>query len=182
MNIKIYKSGVPRLCFVLHEGEESSTISYIEKSISITGKLQLSKPYTTNNKTLFDVSELDELRNGITKKYVENIDALKKTLVQVGDFTEENERDILSLKKRIRTVAKRLSEADLVNEDESFKNRLHEIGELKKQLGSFKNEYKDDARKKNGTVKYNIKQEEIKMNYELSLLDLELLDKSLKGE
>ena len=103
-------------------------------------------------------------------------------LVSTRDFTEENERDILSLKKRIQTVAQRLSEADLENEDESFGNRLHELGQLKKQLGSFKNEYKDDARKKNGTVKYNIRQEEIAMNYELSLLDLDMLDKTLKGE
>ena len=48
MNVKIYKSGTPRLCLVLHEGEESSTISYVEKSMAITGKLQLSKPYTTS--------------------------------------------------------------------------------------------------------------------------------------
>ena len=156
MNIKIYKSGVPILCIVLHEGEESSTISYVEKSTAVTSKLQLSKPYTTSNKNLFDIGGLDELRNEITEKYTGKITTLKQTLVSVGDFTEENERDILSLKKRIQTVAKRLSEADLENEDESFKNRLHELGELKKQLGSFKNEYKDEARKKNGTVKYNI--------------------------
>ena len=125
---------------------------------------------------------MDELRNEITEKYTGKIISLKQTLVSVGDFTEENERDILSLKKRIQTVAKRLSEADLENEDESFGNLLHELGQLKKQLGSFKNEYKDEARKKNGTIKYNIKQEEIAMNHELALLDLELLDKVMKGE
>ena len=182
MNIKIYVSGTPRLCIVLHEGEESSTIACLEKSISITGKLQLSKPYTTDNKYLLSANGLDEFRDRITKKYTDKIEALKQMLVSTGDFTEENERDILSLKKRIQTVAKRLSEADLENEDESFKNRLHELGELKKQLGSFKNEYKDEARKKNGTVKYNIRQEEVAMNYELSLLDLDILDKTLKGE
>ena len=182
MTIKIYKSGAPRLCIVLHEGKESSTISYVEKSIAITGKLQLSKPYLANNNNLFDIGGLDELRIEITEKYISKITALKQTLVSVGDFTEENERDILSLKKRIQTVAKRLSEADLVNEDKSFGNLLHELGQLKKQLGPFKNEYKDDARKKNGTVKYNIRQEEIAMNYELSLLDLELFSKALKGE
>lgn len=182
MNIKIYESGIPRLCIVLHEGEESSTITYLEKSISITGKLQLSKPYTTSNGYLLNTDKLDKLRDRIIKKYTDKIEALKQMLVSTGDFTEENERDILSLKKRIQTVAQRLSEADLENEDESFGNRLHELGQLKKQLGSFKNEYKDDARKKNGTVKYNIRQEEIAMNFELSLLDLDMLDKTLKGE
>ena len=96
MNIKIYKSGVPRLCIVLHEGEESSTISYVEKSTAVTSKLQLSKPYTTSNKNLFDIGGLDELRNEITEKYTGKITTLKQTLVSVGDFTEENERDILS--------------------------------------------------------------------------------------
>ena len=182
MNIKIYESGIPRLCIVLYEGEQSSTITYVEKSMSITGKLQLSKPYTTDNKYLLGADGLDGFRDKIAKKYTYKIDALKQTLVSTRDFTEENERDILSLKKRIQTVAQRLSEADLENEDESFGNRLHELGQLKKQLGSFKNEYKDDARKKNGTVKYNIRQEEIAMNYELSLLDLDMLDKTLKGE
>ena len=182
MNIKIYNGRIPRLCFVLHEGKESSTIIYLEKSLAITGKLELSRPYTRSNKDIFDTEELENLRNIVINKYTGKIDALKQTLVSTRDFTEENERDILSLKKRIQTVAQRLFESDLENEDESFGNRLHELGQLKKQLGSFKNEYKDDARKKNGTVKYNIRQEEIAMNYELSLLDLDMLDKTLKGE
>ena len=81
MNIKIYVSGTPRLCIVLHEGEESSTIVCLDKSISITGKLQLSKPYTTDNKYLLSADGLDEFRDRITKKYTDKIETLKQMLV-----------------------------------------------------------------------------------------------------
>lgn len=176
MEIKIYNN--MQLCLVHHEGEVKSNISTLQN-----GK-QLSSSYKVDTTNLKDLSNLDSLIEKIKSDCEIKIDELKLKLqsTKPSDYSEQYEADVLNLKIRIQTVAKRLSEADLEFEDESFKNRLHELGELKKQLGSFKNEYTDDARKRNGMIKYKIRELESDMARKLQLLDLDLMEKVIRGE
>lgn len=176
MNIKIYNN--MQLCLVHHEGEVKSNISTLQNG------RQLSSSYKVDNISLGDLSTLDSLIERIKSDCKIKIDelSLKLQSTKSSDYSEQYEADVLNLKCRIQTVAKRLSEADLEFEDESFKNRLHELGELKKQLGSFKNEYTDDARKRNGTIKYDIKKLESERDRKLQLLDLELMERIIRGE
>ena len=178
MNIKIYKEADwVRLCVVIYESKEDSVITSLRRPI-ITRNLpvELDTPKLVDNSLLYDIDDsLAVSRLEVLNKYNTKITELESKLVNTKDFNDEHERDVFSLKKRIQTVAGRLSEADLDNEDESFGNLLYELGQLKKQLGSFKNEYKDIARKQNGTIKYEISKIRKEMDFKLALLDLDML-------
>ncbi len=179
MNIKVYDN--QRLCLVLYEDVVSSTICMLEIG-SNQNTFKLSYPKSVKNSLISDISNIDNLKKLINKSYDENTEKLRAQLVSTNasDYSEEYNNDVLNLKARIKTVAKRLSESDLENEDESFGNLLTEIWQLKKQLGSFANEYTQDARKKNGTIKYKIRELEKSRERELGLLDLNVLDNALK--
>jgi len=182
MNIKIYKDS--QLCIVLYEDALVSTIVGIERANNSRISHRLSSSKTVKSLDLKGISYIEELKQLIIEKYESQIEELKSNFVSTkpSDYSDEHNRDIKALKKRIQTVAKRLSEADLTNEDETFNNYLHEVYQLKKQLGSFANEYTAIARKTNGTIKYKIREVESIKSRELSLLDLGILNRVLKNE
>lgn len=185
MEIKIYNK--TNLCFVFKQGEEKSIITIMERLISARDTdvpMKLSASTIVDSSMLSDLSELNKIVGNIFAKYNPKIEELESKLMstKAADYGEEYSKDIYSLKKRIQTVAKRLSEADLENEDESFKNRLHELGELKKQLGSFKNDWVDIARKTNGRIKHDIAEIKRVMYWELMYLDLEVMEKLIGGD
>lgn len=186
MNIKIYNSNNDfyNLCIVLHEGEEKSTITRLERCGYGKTNHILRNCETIQNEKILDLETLPKIRLKLIEKFKVEIDKKKEKLVstKASDYSDEYNKDVLSLKKRIQTVAKRLSECDLEFEDADFNNRLHELYQMKKQLGSFANEYTENARKKNGSVKYEIKQLEKERDRRLDLLDMSLFEKVLKGE
>lgn len=179
MEVKIYNNYV--LCLVLNKGETHSTIIQLDRAGLGGYKLNYSS-YVENSK-LKDLKCLDKIRQEIILNCENEVNKLKSNLVSTNasDYTDEYNRDIMNLKKRIKTLAYRLSECDIEFEDERFVNLLHEIYQSKKQLGSFANEYTSDARKKNGTIKYKIKQEEHDRDKKLALLDLDLMKKVIEN-
>lgn len=184
MNIKIYNNGNKNhLCLVLHENDTTSLISFIEIYSSVK-RFRLSAGINVMNSMLLDVSLLDTIRSNIVKYYDNKISELKSKFksTNASDYSDEYLKDVMSLKVRIQKVAKRLSECDLEFEDETFGNYLHELYQLKKQLGSFANEYTSDARKINGKIKYDIKTIEAEEYITLGVLDLDILDKILKDK
>lgn len=168
---------------MLYEGETTSTISFLEISQSVK-RFRLSAGISVINSKLLDVSLLDTIRYTASKGFDDRILELKSKLksTNASDYSEEYLKDIMSLKFRIQKVARKLSECDLEFEDETFGNYLHELYQLKKQLGSFANEYTSDARKINGKIKYDIKQIEGEKYLTLGVLDLDILDKILKDK
>jgi hypothetical protein len=181
-SIKIYSKD--KLCVVLHEGEEKSVVSFVERG-SFAGRYRLSVASLVDNNRLLGLSELESIVAEITSQHNETIKALEVKLqpTDSNSHKESYDADVLSLKNRIKTVAGRLSKCDLEHEDESFGNYLHEIWQLKKQLGSYKNEYTGIARKANSRVKYDIRQENIRYFEDITLLDGNLVYEILeKGE
>jgi hypothetical protein len=181
-DIKIYEN--KRLCVVIHEGVDKSTVGILETK-GIMDLYVLSVSTLVDNSKLLDLSELEGIKQSLTLQHENTISALRDKLqpTDANSHKESYDADVLSLKNRIKTVAGRLSKCDLGHEDESFGNYLHEIWQLKKQLGSYKNEYTEISRKANGKVKYNIRQEEVAFFRRMALLDVNLVYEILeKGE
>jgi hypothetical protein len=180
MNIQIYNNTC--LCVIIAGFGDKSIITPFENKSSIKYKnveISLGQPITVDNNLLQDLSFLDGLIESVKYQHQLEIDSLKLKMVstRAEDYSEEYNNDLNDLKLRIQIVAKRLSECDLQFEDERYGNLLHELGKLKKQLGSYKNEYTDEARRKNSSIKYEIRQVETLRDNRLRLLDLDELKK-----
>jgi len=182
MNKILIKNGSQyHLGILINQGSEKSHVVYMGNRgcLTFSPKLDIT---TISNEGVYLIHSLETILEALEETKDREIADLKLRLQSTSraDYSQEIETSYNSIKRRIARNAERMLE-NIEIEDENFENRLKEICKLKKELFSITCDGAKDARKYNGTVKYDIKQVERKYNDQIQLLNMVEFDKLLEG-
>ena len=134
---------------------------------------------------VIEYSELGRIKEELKNAKDLEIEKLKQSLKSTirADYSVELQEEYDRLKELIiKNMERSILEESMDINDNSFENRLKEICKLKKQIFSIPCDGAKDARKDNGTVKYNIKQIETAYDRQMDSLNEEYFKQLMGGD
>lgn len=159
---------------LIHRSDKKSHVIVGKLTGILDKKLGGLSYITVENDDIILLSEFDNIIKSFTEHKDNEINVLKGKIksTDLKDYSEEMDKSYKKIKNQIIRTSEHMLEG-IEFEDEKFENKLKAICDLKKQLFSIPCEEAREARKYNGTIKFNIKKIEREFNERMMLMDVD---------